>query len=252
MEIVSGAAGFLTELLRPCQSIHVLVHRFLAYLACAGVKSRIGSVLVFFCACEGALLNLGDSDPRTPEVDTGVGGDAGFSGASGAAGSSGASGADGAPFQRRDGCTVKGCEPAIVVAAPISDADEASRSFLIEVCLNDACSSGTFTRAENAPIGTGTSFPDRVTGASVGVFIQGRPGVFVFYVQYSPRSHEDLRDGDQFSVMVSDVRDSAANIVVFVSRVLTYEVIYPNGRDCDPLPCREATIFLASSVQDGG
>ena len=46
---------------------------------------------------------------------------------------------------------------------------------------------------------------------------------------------DDIADGDTYSVKVQDSSDQ--NVVSFMGTAMTYDTVYPNGKDCAPA-CR--------------
>jgi hypothetical protein len=61
-------------------------------------------------------------------------------------------------------------------------------------------------------------------------------GVRIDWHEWDPR---DLRDGDTYRVTLTD---SLGTEVAALSEPVDYTESYPNGRECDRIPCRQAQI----------
>jgi hypothetical protein len=152
-------------------------------------------------------------------------------------------------------CTLIGCGLGVLLVAPLSDAAADVQSLSIEVCLNDKCVDGQFNDAGSAQGVETASFPDdsgereKNQSPFVQAFIRRSGEGFELEVEYWPWRQAELRDGDQFSVTA---RDTAGGTVFSVSQTVTYSESYPNGKECDVVPCRHAAIRLARSAPDGG
>jgi hypothetical protein len=147
------------------------------------------------------------------------------------------------PVQDQDTCTRAGCGPAITLHAPISDAIAALPSLSVDICLNDACLSGTLQKVDAAGR-WGGRFQEPVDGPRAMASMDRSPGSAHFWAEYTPWSLDDLRDGDRFSVTV---RDPEGNVVFSASRTITYMERYPNGRGCTPR-CLTATIEVENTT----
>jgi hypothetical protein len=192
----------------------------------------LSAALSLIGACDERTLNLGSSDPEQTADAAGTRTRrACFSAAEAA----------NPRVPKRDGCPLVGCGSTITLRAPISDAVATLPALLVEVCFNEACVAGTLPTFD-AGGRWGVSFPrplDREEAPSVSVSIIRSPGASVFFVDCFPPSSSDLRDGDRFSVTA---RDPASNVVFSVMETLGYVESYPNGKDCDLLPCCTAAL----------
>lgn len=149
-------------------------------------------------------------------------------------------------------CTLLPCDSAharITVHVPVPPAQLAASK--TTVCWREVCSDlvgAGDARASDA--GAAIAFDTRTSllmgqaevsaegaGASrleitLHYFTRGTRGDFV---------HMRPADGDRYRVTVTD----AAGVKLFdAERVVTYAQSYPNGPDCDPDPCRQATFDL--------
>ena len=149
-------------------------------------------------------------------------------------------------------CTLLGCDSAharITLHVPVPPAQLGASK--ITVCWRDVCSDLVgASDAGTSDAGTPIAFDTRtslllgeaaVWAEAAGVsrveltlryFTRGTRGDFV---------HMRPADGDLYRVTVTD----AAGVKLFAAeRVVTYTESYPNGTDCDPDPCRQATFDL--------
>jgi hypothetical protein len=136
-----------------------------------------------------------------------------------------------------------GCASGVTLRAPLSAEAAAAPSLSIEVCLNDACLSGTLPRPPSGPENGAVTFPDPQTieataSPRVDVVVMDDPGPVELHLHYWARG-ANLRDGDRFSVVC---RNPAGATVFSRHRTVTYDESYPNGRECDVVPCRAARI----------
>lgn len=149
-------------------------------------------------------------------------------------------------------CTLLPCDSAnarITVHAPVPPAQLAASK--TTVCWREVCSDLVGASDAGAgDAGVAIAFDTRTSllvgeadvsaegaGASrvqltLHYFTRGSRGDFV---------HMRPADGDLYRVTVTD----AAGTKLFAAeRVVTYAQSYPNGSDCDPDPCRQATFEL--------
>ena len=112
----------------------------------------------------------------------------------------------------------------------------------ITLCRNGACHAGTAT-IQPCPPDEGCVYPGTLMDSYLGNFqIQAKGDGIAFEIS-SIDDSAALADGDVYLVIVTQGSDTLLSKSVSV----TYSAEYLNGPQCDPVPCRHATVDLGSS-----
>jgi hypothetical protein len=112
----------------------------------------------------------------------------------------------------------------------------------ITLCRNGTCYAGTRTIGD-CPVGAGCVYSGSLLGSYLGNFqIQVKGDGIAFEVDTTDDSAA-LADGDVYQVAVTQGNNALFSKTVTV----TYAADYLNGPQCDPIPCRHATLDLGSS-----
>ena len=130
------------------------------------------------------------------------------------------------------GATLNG---SVVTATPLAPTT-------ITLCRNGTCAAGTatmqFCLSDKSCVGSGT-----LMNSYLGNFqIQAKGDSIAFAIDSNDDSAA-LADGDVYLVVVTQGSDTLLSKSVTV----TYLAEYLNGPQCDPVPCRHATVELGSS-----
>jgi hypothetical protein len=139
-------------------------------------------------------------------------------------------------------CTLIGCVNGAQMSVDVSASADWLRTSTIEVCRNGVC--GHVTPSDLSTT-TGSGTGAQLTGALGG-------GITVWTTSSGFRVDVQIGLGDPSSSFANGdaytVKLTGADGVVAGSfdRTATYVDSYPNGKDCDPTPCREATLDAAS------
>jgi hypothetical protein len=143
-------------------------------------------------------------------------------------------------------CTGIGCSSGATMKADLPMTyDELQRSE-ITVCRNDECLSNPLAALvpPSAGTGVGLTLPASLAtndGAPhARVSFWAGPGDLLWleaeWVAWAPA---DLRAGDRYRVTITDAAGRAR--LALTETAASYQESYPNGRDCDPVPCRHAS-----------
>jgi len=110
------------------------------------------------------------------------------------------------------------------------------------LCRNGTCYAGTAT-LQPCPVGEGCVYSGTLKDSYLGNFqIQAKGDGIAFEIDSTDDSAA-LADGDVYLVVASQGSDTLLSKSVTV----TYWAEYLNGPQCDPVPCRHATVDLGSS-----
>jgi hypothetical protein len=139
-------------------------------------------------------------------------------------------------------CPESSCGPAATIATDLPLTFEQLQQSTVTVCHNANCFAGSFASL-NAPPSPGTgvgisiaSVPGGGTGSGTSGFVRASPNGALWLQVYWPSNLDDLTDGDGYSVTVEET--TGQKVVSFEGSAMTYEVVYPNGKDCAPA-CRQ-------------
>jgi len=102
---------------------------------------------------------------------------------------------------------------------------EATRSASFHICVNEECIDLVADTNRGAVGG-------RVEHFSASVRWTSGPPAPVARVDVTIFGRPDLRDGDRYSIDVTD--PATGDVVDLVDRVVTYTVVEPNGEGCPP------------------
>jgi len=140
------------------------------------------------------------------------------------------------------GCSTLGCVPVATIKVDLPLAFGEVQKSTITVCHNGTCLAGSFATL-NAP-------PSPNAGVEIGIASAPDGGAASFgtdalvmantsgalWLQVFWRSNvDDVADGDTYSVTVQD--SSGQSVVSFTGTAMTYDTVFPNGKDCAPT-CR--------------
>ena len=135
-------------------------------------------------------------------------------------------------------CTGKDCISGVTLQGTVSAPAQAS-PLVIQVCRNQTTCAQTDASLVFDPAKSFVSGP--LTGAlAAGVALtQRKDGRYDLSVRLSD-DPAGLHDGDAYSVTVT----VGSSVVLSGHATATYDVSYPNGMQCDAVPCRSATLTL--------
>jgi hypothetical protein len=132
-------------------------------------------------------------------------------------------------------CSTVGCVNAATFDLRVEGSAEWLRGAVVEVCRNDRCA-----RAEIPTDSAGRGAV--LTGAFRGnVFLSSDADGYRLQVNAEAENERSLANGDRYTFRLIDT--SVASIIE-VERTATYTETYPNGKDCDPIPCRDVRFDL--------
>jgi hypothetical protein len=140
------------------------------------------------------------------------------------------------------GCTLIGCMNGVQMSVTVEASADWLRTSTIEVCRNGVCGHAT---PSDLPTATDTGKGVQLAGALAGgVVVWTAPTGFRVDVQVGQGDpSSSFANGDVYTVKLTGADGAVAGSV---TRTATYVDSYPNGRDCDPTPCRQATLDPAS------
>jgi hypothetical protein len=136
------------------------------------------------------------------------------------------------------GCTLIGCVNGAQMSVTVDASADWLRGSTLEVCRNGVCGHSTPTQL---PTSTGSGTGAALTGALTGsITISTTSTGFRLDLQIGlgdPSSA--FANGDTYTVKLAGADGAVAGSF---DRTATYVDSYPNGKDCDPTPCRLATL----------
>ena len=144
-------------------------------------------------------------------------------------------------------------QPAVAMHIPATSWPLNGGSPTISVCRGTKCISGQLGVPDAGPsIHEGVSvtfpFPDSTAAQAMGSDYAGvtvtpttASAARVDVAYFPVHGAFDLADGDHYTVTLSN--DSGAPLTY--EQIVTYTNSYPNGPDCDPVPCRQADVTLS-------
>jgi hypothetical protein len=132
-----------------------------------------------------------------------------------------------------------GCGPAFTLWAPLSGSSLALSSAVAKVCRNDECATDTFSSAEEEADIEGRGIVLPFAHADATVFVLTTDGGFAVEVNWWNR--ERVQNGDTYRVEITSA--DGARVVEWTGSA-HYEESYPNGAECDSVPCQSTRIEL--------
>ncbi|HEY7376053.1 MAG TPA: hypothetical protein VIF57_28085 [Polyangia bacterium] len=135
-------------------------------------------------------------------------------------------------------CSARTCESGATVTADVMLPDGSPDGAGVEICRYDVCDS--FTKVcRDEFCGPNWSAPGFMGGLDASMEdypLDGNRWRFPAIVDDDPAV---LSDGDRYRLTITDRN---GNILASVDETVVYQQSYPNGTECDPYPCRWASI----------
>jgi hypothetical protein len=140
------------------------------------------------------------------------------------------------------GCTLIGCVNGAQMSVTVDASADWLRTSTLEVCRNGVCGHAT---PSQLPTATGSGTGAQLTGALTGSLTVWTASTgFRLDLQIGlGEPSSSFANGDTYTVKLTGADGAVAGSF---DRTATYVDSYPNGKDCDPTPCREATLEGAS------
>jgi hypothetical protein len=129
-------------------------------------------------------------------------------------------------------CTAIGCVNGADFDLHVEASADWLRGDVVEVCRNDRCARAEITQFPDV---AGTGIGAALAGAFVGqVTVWKEEAGYRLDVHAEPEIGRPLANGDRYTFRLIDKTGARA---ADVERTATYVESYPNGKDCDVVPC---------------
>jgi hypothetical protein len=141
-------------------------------------------------------------------------------------------------------CTAIGCESGTTINVPITCAPDVLSSLDVRLCLNDECYEGSFTTFSALPppdAGANMSLENGAQSSAnimVTLYNEGASGYRIRFDWLGEDSRK-LKNGDVYRATGTT---PLGTVAFDVSRAVTYNESYPNGKDCDDVSCKDVTL----------
>ena len=130
------------------------------------------------------------------------------------------------------------CSAGVTVRGSFST-NELADPLVLTLCRGSSlCASGTISSSDLGR--DGVELTGGLSGGVLTTFDLSRSGETIRYELQTDEDSAALQDGDSYTLTISQ----AGTVRASGSSAVTYSKSYPNGPQCDPVPCREATLNL--------